>query len=828
MMKKIMVLLVVGMLAVLPAQITGLSQPFPVYGYIKDSDGNAVANAAVYVRDVSKSTYIVVYTDSRGYYQANLYDLENCENGDTINVSCSYNNEINYVIFVLDVTETSKNISFNLIGSPVIHDNGAYDITSSSAKIDVDIDDLVGDSYCKVWVEYGTTTSYGSVTAKQTVYSPSTISFTLNGLKPDKTYHYRIVAKNSRKIAYTGDATFTTQAKPPQVTTMSATNVRYSEAKLRGYLNEVGSQICEVWFVYDTSYHSNWQDYAYSTTHKNLTSPTSFSRLIQGLQINTTYHFRAVAKNKAGISYGNDMTFTTHVVTPDVVTKQATNVTASSATLNGEITDLGGVTSCQVWFEYGATTSYGSVTPVMNATSAFSIEIDGLQPGKTYHYRAVAKNKAGISYGNDMTFTTTTLKANVSTKSVNYAVVLNGEVTDLGGDTSCYAWFEYGATTSYGNVTNKVVVTQPGSFSVIVTGLEENKTYHYRAVVQNSKGISYGGDMTFRMLSLPSPPIIETMNASIDASNETVILRGNISSLNGNSYCYAWFEYWKEGGIKHTTSVRIIDHECEINETITTGIGNYTFQLIAVGSEGGTAYGGLKSFMVTREYNHAPSIVALYPENDSVAGMNVSLGVRIEDADNDSLILTFYWRNGSVIKTMECYNGIYAIALHNLSYNGYYSWYASVSDGMAINTTPVMHFWTQKFVNADFYWQPSVVTEGEIVQFFDNSTGATSWLWNFGDGNTSNESNPSHVFKAGVYSVTLTAYDENGSFDFITKQIHVYMLGDANMDDRINALDVTKIELLIKEGEYSKVADVDRNGIINGKDIERVIEIIVG
>ena len=733
MMKKIMVLLVVGMLAVLPAQITGLSQPFPVYGYIKDSDGNAVANAAVYVRDVSKSTYIVVYTDSRGYYQANLYDLENCENGDTINVSCSYNNEINYVIFVLDVTETSKNISFNLIAPPSIHDNGAYDITSSSAKIDVGIDDLGGDSYCKVWVEYGTTTSYGSVTAKQTVYSPSTISFTLNGLKPDKTYHYRIVAKNSRKIAYTGDATFTTQAKPPQVTTMSATNVRYSEAKLRGYLNEVGSQICEVWFVYDTSYHSNWQDYAYSTTHKNLTSPTSFSRLIQGLQINTTYHFRAVAKNKAGISYGNDMTFTT-----------------------------------------------------------------------------------------------TTLKANVSTKSVNYAVVLNGEVTDLGGDTSCYAWFEYGATTSYGNVTNKVVVTQPGSFSVIVTGLEENKTYHYRAVVQNSKGISYGGDMTFRMLSLPSPPIIETMNASIDASNETVILRGNISSLNGNSYCYAWFEYWKEGGIKHTTSVRIIDHECEINETITTGIGNYTFQLIAVGSEGGTAYGGLKSFMVTREHNHAPSIVALYPENDSVAGMNVSLGVSIEDADNDSLILTFYWGNGSVIKTMECYNGIYAIALHNLSYNGYYSWYASVSDGMAINTTPVMHFWTQKFVNADFYWQPSVVTEGEIVQFFDNSTGATSWLWNFGDGNTSNESNPSHVFKAGVYSVTLTAYDENGSFDFITKQIHVYMLGDANMDDRINALDVTKIELLIKEGEYSKVADVDRNGIINGKDIERVIEIIVG
>ena len=825
--KKILILVIVGMLAMTPVRIGGLNQPFPVYGYIKDSHGNAVVNAAVYIKDVSKSTYMVVYTNSTGYYQANLYNLQNCENGDTINVSCSYNNEINYVLFTLDVTETSKNISFNLIGEPSISDGGAYDITASSAKISVTINDLGGDNYCKVWIEYGIT-SYGSVTTKQTIYSPSTISFTLNNLKSDTTYHYRIVAQNSRKIAYTSDSSFTTLASLPQVTTLSATGVTYSEATLRGYLNVVGAKNCEVWFVYDTVSHSNWQDYAYSTTHKNLTSPSSFSQIINGLQINTTYHFRTVAKNKAGLAYGIDLTFTTHMVKPSVITKQATNVTSSAATLNGELTDLGGVDSCQVWFEYGTTTNYGSATPAINATSSFSINISNLQPGKTYHFRAVAKNKAGIAYGIDMVFTTSTLKANVSTKSINYAIVLNGELTDLGGDTSCQVWFEYGTTTNYGNTTDKIVLNQAGSFSIIVTGLEENRTYHYRAVVENSKGITYGNDMTFRMLSLPSSPVVETMSASIDAINGTATLYGNISSLNGNDYCYAWFEYWKENGEKHVTNVRIINHECILNETINAGIGNHTFQLVAVGSGGVAAYGGLKSFFVSRAYNHAPSIVALYPENGSVAGRNASLGVEVRDADNDSLILSFYWGNGSIIKTIEGYSGIYSIALHNLSYNGYYSWYATVTDGMDTNSTLVMYFWTQKFVTADFYWQPSIVVEGENVSFFDNSTGATSWLWNFGDGNISNESNPSHSFKAGVYFVTLTAYNENGSFDFATKQIHVYKLGDANMDDRINALDVTKIEIIMEKGEYLKTADIDQNGIINGKDIERVIEKILG
>jgi hypothetical protein len=49
------------------------------------------------------------------------------------------------------------------------------------------------------------------------------------------------------------------------------------------------------------------------------------------------------------------------------------------------------------------------------------------------------------------------------------------------------------------------------------------------------------------------------------------------------------------------------------------------------------------------------------------------------------------------------------------------------------------------------------------VQFTANTPGATSWLWDFGDGGTSVLENPSHTFIGdSVYTITLTAYLQSG------------------------------------------------------------------
>jgi len=81
----------------------------------------------------------------------------------------------------------------------------------------------------------------------------------------------------------------------------------------------------------------------------------------------------------------------------------------AQAILNGQLVDDGGAPPCDVWFEWGTDTSYGMVTPRQGGFTSgalFSATITGLAEGMVYHFRAVASNRQGISYGNDMAFAT--------------------------------------------------------------------------------------------------------------------------------------------------------------------------------------------------------------------------------------------------------------------------------------------------------------------------------------------------------------------------------------------------------------------------------------
>ena len=66
------------------------------------------------------------------------------------------------------------------------------------------------------------------------------------------------------------------------------------------------------------------------------------------------------------------------------------------------------------------------------------------------------------------------------------------------------------------------------------------------------------------------------------------------------------------------------------------------------------------------------------------------------------------------------------------------------------------------------------LTSGPVpltVNFTDQSTGdITSWSWDFGDGATSTEQNPSHTYTdAGTYTVSLAVGNQCGSADTETK-----------------------------------------------------------
>jgi hypothetical protein len=93
---------------------------------------------------------------------------------------------------------------------------------------------------------------------------------------------------------------------------------------------------------------------------------------------------------------------------PLATTGAASNVGTTHATLNGTVSTEATATTR---FQFGTSTAYGSATPAAAIGSApaaqgVAASVSGLSPGTTYHFRIVAENAGGTSYGADQSFTT--------------------------------------------------------------------------------------------------------------------------------------------------------------------------------------------------------------------------------------------------------------------------------------------------------------------------------------------------------------------------------------------------------------------------------------
>jgi hypothetical protein len=150
--------------------------------------------------------------------------------------------------------------------------------------------------------------------------------------------------------------------------------------------------------------------------HTGLSNPgnDTIADDVTGLPPNTRYLLKTYAINDASgaESFSSTSSFTTALPAPDVQTGAASNATTSTADVAGTINAFGGQTTYR--FEYGLTTNYGSQVPANGQGVAGSARkprgfietIKGLQPGTAYHFRLVATNATGTTYGADGTFTT--------------------------------------------------------------------------------------------------------------------------------------------------------------------------------------------------------------------------------------------------------------------------------------------------------------------------------------------------------------------------------------------------------------------------------------
>ncbi len=150
---------------------------------------------------------------------------------------------------------------------------------------------------------------------------------------------------------------------------------------------------------------------------------------------------------------GGNLGTATHTVTlnnqsmPEAFTDAATNLLASSVTLNGRV--LPNALATNAWFEYGPTAAYGSSTTpqaIGSGTTSANVTagLSGFAPGG-YHFRCVAQNSAGTTYG---------INQIVSSNNANLATL----VTSTGTFTPIFdaATLSYSVTVPFG--TNSVTV----------------------------------------------------------------------------------------------------------------------------------------------------------------------------------------------------------------------------------------------------------------------------------------------------------------------------------------------------------------------------------
>jgi hypothetical protein len=142
----------------------------------------------------------------------------------------------------------------------------------------------------------------------------------------------------------------------------------------------------------------------------HFTVATDVSAELSGLTAETSYHYRAVVENSNGIKHGADQIYTPHRVI-GLETEAADDQAESSATLHASF--IGNGEATHYHFDWGLTDAYGEETPEGLASPGagnpeqLSAGLTSLAPYTTYHYRVVATNGAGKSYGADEIFTST-------------------------------------------------------------------------------------------------------------------------------------------------------------------------------------------------------------------------------------------------------------------------------------------------------------------------------------------------------------------------------------------------------------------------------------
>jgi len=233
----------------------------------------------------------------------------------------------------------------------------------------------------------------------------------------------------------------------------------------------------------------------------------AFTVSMTSLSPGTTYYYKAYTYN-GQYGYGSEVNFTTDAVVPTVTTQAASDVTFEACTGNGNITATGGASVTRRGFCYVAGVAGDPTTADSTAyddgtfsTGAYTKAITGLSAATGYRVRAYAVNSVGTSYGTTVQVTTASADAPVVTTSTTTLLMktyarVGGNVTDEGSNSVTERGIYYG-TTEETQATKVANGSGEGVFPVMVTGLDADTTYYFKAFATSSIDTSYGDILHF-------------------------------------------------------------------------------------------------------------------------------------------------------------------------------------------------------------------------------------------------------------------------------------------------------------------------------------------
>ncbi len=300
--------------------------------------------------------------------------------------------------------------------------------------------------------------------------------------------------------------TWTPPPAAPAVTTDPASGVAGASATLEGSVTPNGAATSYV-FEYGPTLSFGSITPADDVADLGF-DPAPVSKTVSGLAPGTTYYFRLVAANAQGTSVGAVRSFTTPgpPSPPAVVTLPATGVANTTAELHAQVDPRASRTAYT--FEYGTSTSFGAITPVVALDDASVPEpadasLSGLQPDTTYYFRVVATNANGTSAGVVRSFTTGPGGAPIVTTGAASDLIATSATlsatVDAHGSPTAFA-FEYGLSNAFGSLSaidSAGASSGASTVSLPIGALAPATTYRYRIVATNANGTSAGASRTF-------------------------------------------------------------------------------------------------------------------------------------------------------------------------------------------------------------------------------------------------------------------------------------------------------------------------------------------